>query len=110
MTLELPIPIAMVGRIIGKQGKKVLELQRESHAIIEVPMGSSSLEDFMSPTSSKSSNSCLNAAIMVDGVLQSNKDLNEIMLVKLLGHFWALQVRPVLSGTLLLISIGRAFL
>ena len=31
--------MAMVGRIIGKQGKKVLELQRESHAIIEVPMG-----------------------------------------------------------------------
>ena len=102
----------MVGRIIGKQGKKVLELQRESHAIIEVPMGAALGEDVVTATSvtssksatsstsganagaSGSSSSTTNAsnlpAAVINGILQSGN--NETMLVKLLGHFWALQV------------------
>ena len=101
VTVELPIPVIMVGRIIGKQGKKVLELQRESHAIIEVPMANT-LED-MGCSSCNKSASAANCAMLLNGMIHHAdcKDNSDVMLVKLLGHFWALQVRAVCFGFLL---------
>ena len=81
----------MVGRIIGKQRKKVLELQRESHAIIEVPMANT-LED-MGCSSCNKSSSLANCAMLLNGMIHHAdcKQNSDVMLVKLLGHFWALQ-------------------
>jgi RNA recognition motif-containing protein/transcription antitermination factor NusA-like protein len=87
LTCEIPIPLAMVGRIIGKQGKKVLELQRESHAIIEVPMGSAGLDnaDTSSVSSGKSSSTTTGTGA------GPGSGCDETIMVKVLGHYWALQ-------------------